>query len=245
MRRRSRYDRDRVQGWHESREDLQRGQVRRHRRVRPAEERRRQRHRARRPTCSRASSTRSTSPTTRPPWCACPPSPSAVTSQQHGLEPIMQMTCRDRNRLAMQADMLGAYTLGVHNILCLTGDHMSFGNHPQAKGVHDLDSIQLIDDAQGHARREAKFQCGEEMTVAPKFYIGCAENPFGDPFEFRSIRLQEEDPGRRRLHADPVHLQRPQVQEVDGGGPRRGPAPGDQDPRRPHAAQGRRRRHAT
>ena len=66
----------------------------------------------------------------------------------------MQMTCRDRNRLAMQADILGAHTLGIKNILCLTGDHMSFGNHPEAKGVHDLDSHQPHQDVQGHARRE-------------------------------------------------------------------------------------------
>ncbi len=116
--------------------------------------------------------------------------PSAYTAQQNGLEAIMQMTCRDRNRLAMQADMLGAHTLGVHNILCLTGDHMSFGNHPQAKGVHDLDSVNLISMLKT-MRDEAKFECGEEMNVAPKFYIGCAENPFGDPFEYRSIRLKK------------------------------------------------------
>ena len=116
--------------------------------------------------------------------------PSAYTAQQNGLEAIMQMTCRDRNRLAMQADMLGAHTLGVHNILCLTGDHMSFGNHPQAKGVHDLDSVNLISMLKT-MRDEAKFECGEEMNEAPKFYIGCAENPFGDPFEYRSIRLKK------------------------------------------------------
>jgi methylenetetrahydrofolate reductase (NADPH) len=116
--------------------------------------------------------------------------PSAITVQQHGLEAIMQMTCRDRNRLAMQADMLGAHTMGVHNVLCLTGDHMSFGNHPEAKGVHDLDAINLIQMLKD-MRDEKKFQCGDEMDVAPKFFIGCAENPFGDPFEFRSIRLKK------------------------------------------------------
>src|SRR3990172_3389772 len=63
---------------------------------------------------------------------------------QEGLEPIIQMTCRDRNRLAMQSDLLGAYALGMRNVLCLTGDHQSFGNHPTAKNVHDLDSVQLI-----------------------------------------------------------------------------------------------------
>jgi methylenetetrahydrofolate reductase (NADPH) len=115
---------------------------------------------------------------------------SGYTAQQNGVEAIMQMTCRDRNRLAMQADLLGADTLGIHNCLCLTGDHMSFGNHPEAKGVHDLDAINLIKMLKD-MRDEAKFQCGEEMTVAPKFYIGCAENPFGDPFEFRALRLKK------------------------------------------------------
>ena len=115
---------------------------------------------------------------------------SGYLAQQNGLEAIMQMTCRDRNRLAMQADILGAVSLGIKNILCLTGDHMSFGNHPQAKGVHDIDSIQLI-RMYKDMRDEKKFQCGDEMTVEPRLFIGCAENPFGDPFEFRSLRLRK------------------------------------------------------
>ena len=115
---------------------------------------------------------------------------SGFTAKQNGMEPIMQMTCRDRNRLAMQADLLGAHTLGIHNCLCLTGDHMSFGNHPQAKGVHDLDAINLIKMLKD-MRDEHKFQNGDDMDVAPKFYIGCAENPFGDPFEFRAMRLKK------------------------------------------------------
>ena len=115
---------------------------------------------------------------------------SGVTAQQNGVEAILQMTCRDRNRLAMQADILGAYTLGLKNVLCLTGDHMSFGNHPQAKGVHDLDSLNLI-RMYKDMRDEKKFQCGEEMPVAPELYIGCAENPFADPFEFRTLRLKK------------------------------------------------------
>lgn len=114
---------------------------------------------------------------------------SGYTAKQNGMEPIMQMTCRDRNRLAMQADLLGAHTLGIHNCLCLTGDHMSFGNHPEAKGVHDLDAINLIKMLSD--MREGRFQNGDEMDVAPKFYIGCAENPFGDPFEFRAMRLKK------------------------------------------------------
>lgn len=115
---------------------------------------------------------------------------SGYTAQQNGVEAIMQMTCRDRNRLAMQADLLGAHTLGIHNCLCLTGDHLSFGNHPEAKGVHDLDAINLIQMLKD-MRDEKKFQNGDEMDVAPAFYIGCAENPFGDPFEFRAMRLKK------------------------------------------------------
>ena len=115
---------------------------------------------------------------------------SGLQAQQNGLEAIMQMTCRDRNRLAMQADILGASILGIKNILCLTGDHMSFGNHPEAKGVHDLDAINLI-KMYKDMRDEKKFQCGDEMDVAPELYIGCAENPFGDPFEFRALRLKK------------------------------------------------------
>jgi 5,10-methylenetetrahydrofolate reductase len=115
---------------------------------------------------------------------------SGLQAQQNGLEAIMQMTCRDRNRLAMQADILGASVLGIKNILCLTGDHLSFGNHPQARGVHDLDAINLI-KMYKDMRDEKKFQCGEDMDVAPPLYIGCAENPFGDPFEFRALRLKK------------------------------------------------------
>ncbi|MCL5735785.1 MAG: methylenetetrahydrofolate reductase [Actinobacteria bacterium] len=115
---------------------------------------------------------------------------SAVVAQQNGVEAVMQVTCRDRNRLAMQADILGASTLGIKNVLCLTGDHMSFGNHRDAKGVHDLDSINLIKMFKD-MRDDKKFQCGEEMTVAPRLYIGCAENPFGDPYEIRALRLKK------------------------------------------------------
>lgn len=106
-----------------------------------------------------------------------------------GLEPIIQMTCRDRNRIAIQSDLLGAAALGMKNLLCLTGDHQKFGNHPQSKGVFDLDSIQLLKMVRD-MRDEKKFQSGEEITgKEPRFFIGAAENPFADPFEFRALRL--------------------------------------------------------
>jgi methylenetetrahydrofolate reductase (NADPH) len=114
---------------------------------------------------------------------------SAVLAMQEGLEPIVQMTCRDRNRLAIQADLLGAQALGVRNLLCLTGDHQSFGNHPTAKNVHDLDSVQLIQMVKA-MRDESKFQCGDDIKgECPHLFIGAAANPFGDPFEFRPYRL--------------------------------------------------------
>lgn len=106
-----------------------------------------------------------------------------------GLEPIIQMTCRDRNRIAVQSDLLGAAALGAKNLLCLTGDHQKFGDHPMAKGVFDIDSIQLIHMVKT-LRDESKFQSGQELkTAGPRFFIGAAENPFADPFKFRAIRL--------------------------------------------------------
>src|SRR3990172_7713506 len=109
-------------------------------------------------------------------------------AMQEGLEPVIQMTCRDRNRIMMQSDALGAAALGLKNLLCLTGDHQSFGNHPSSKGVFDLDSIQLL-NMMRTLRDEKKFQCGEETDVEPRFFLGAAENPFGDPFKFRALRL--------------------------------------------------------
>jgi methylenetetrahydrofolate reductase (NADPH) len=114
---------------------------------------------------------------------------AGVIAWQAGLEPVMQMTCRDRNRLGMQSDLLGAYALGLRNVLCLSGDHQTFGNHPQSKNVHDIDSMQLIQMAVG-LRDKSAFQCGEEIKgVNPRFFVGAAENPFGDPFEWRPYRL--------------------------------------------------------
>ena len=106
-----------------------------------------------------------------------------------GIEPNMQMTCRDRNRIAIQSDLLGASALGIKNLLCLTGDHQSFGNHPMAKNVFDLDSMQLIRMVKD-LRDEKKFMCGEAIKgVEPRFFIGAAANPFADPFDFRPYRL--------------------------------------------------------
>ena len=107
---------------------------------------------------------------------------------EQGLEPNFQMVCRDRNRLAMQADLLGVCAHGVHNMLCLSGDHQSFGDHPKAKGVFDIDSIQLIAMAK-QMRDDGKFLSGEDIDVPPKVFIGAAANPFGEPVEWRVLRL--------------------------------------------------------
>jgi methylenetetrahydrofolate reductase (NADPH) len=120
---------------------------------------------------------------------------AGLLALKEGIEPIIQITCRDRNRIAIQSDVLGAYALGVRNILCLTGDHQKFGNHPTSKNVFDMDSIQLI-AMLACMRDQKRFACGDEIrnskkapVVEPKILIGGAENPFGDPLEFRAIRL--------------------------------------------------------
>ncbi len=114
---------------------------------------------------------------------------AGLAALAEGVEPVMQMTCRDRNRIGMQADILGAAALGLKNLLCLTGDHQKFGNHPQAKGVFDMDSIQLLQMVR-QMRDDGKFQCGEDIKGnEPRLLLGCAANPFADPFEFRPVRL--------------------------------------------------------
>jgi len=111
-----------------------------------------------------------------------------VLLRQQGVDPVMQMVTRDRNRIALQSDILGAVAMGIGNILCLSGDHQKFGNHPTAKGVFDIDSVQLIQTMK-KMRDEGLFICGEEVSGRVPLFIGAAENPYADPFEFRVIRL--------------------------------------------------------
>jgi methylenetetrahydrofolate reductase (NADPH) len=111
-----------------------------------------------------------------------------VLLKQMGVEPVMQMVVRDRNRLAIQSDILGAVALGIRNVLCLSGDHQKFGNHPTAKGVYDIDSIQLIQTLK-RMRDEKKFLSGDDISGETPLFIGAAANPFADPFEFRVVRL--------------------------------------------------------
>ena len=113
----------------------------------------------------------------------------AVMLMELGIEPNIQMTCRDRNRVAIQSDLLGAHALGCRNLLCLTGDHQTFGNHPNAKNVHDLDSISLLQVCRD-LREKKIFECGDAVKgQEPAFFLGAAANPFADPFEFRPYRL--------------------------------------------------------
>ena len=105
-----------------------------------------------------------------------------------GLDPVLQMVTRDRNRIALQSDILGASALGIRNILCLSGDHQSFGNQPQAKGVFDIDSIQLI-QAVRNMRDAGEIIGGEKLSSPPQMFIGAAANPFADPFKYRAARL--------------------------------------------------------
>ncbi len=105
-----------------------------------------------------------------------------------GLEPVMQMTCRDRNRIALQSDLLGASALGIRNVLVMTGDHPKFGDHPEAKPVFDLDSVQLL-WALRTMRDEHTLLSGRTVDPPPDCFLGAVENPFAPPVDFRAERL--------------------------------------------------------
>lgn len=108
--------------------------------------------------------------------------------KQNGFDPVLQIVVRDRNRIALQSDVLGAAALGIENILCLSGDHQSFGNQPQAVGVFDLDSIQFVQVVR-EMRDNEVILGGDALSKPPKVFIGAAANPFGDPLGFRVVRL--------------------------------------------------------
>ena len=113
---------------------------------------------------------------------------SCLLLKQMGIEPVMQVVTRDRNRIALQSDVLGAAAWGIGNILCLSGDHPKLGNHPQSKAVFDIDSVQLIQTLK-NMRDEGKFINGDEISGEVPLFIGAAANPFADPFELRVPRL--------------------------------------------------------
>ena len=117
-----------------------------------------------------------------PSWAGC------LIAMQEGVEPVMQLQCRDRNRIALQCDLLGAAAVGIPNVLLLTGDHPRFGDHPEAKPVFDLDSIQLIWTART-MREQRKLLSGRELKPAPSWFIGAVENPFAPPLNWRAERL--------------------------------------------------------
>ncbi len=113
---------------------------------------------------------------------------ACVHLENMGLEPVMQMVTRDRNRIALQSDIMGAFSLGIKNILCLSGDHQTFGNQPEAMNVHDIDSMNLL--RMVHTMREEGLDMsGFDLKMPPRMFIGAAANPFADPFEFRVMRL--------------------------------------------------------
>jgi methylenetetrahydrofolate reductase (NADH) len=120
----------------------------------------------------------------------------AVLALREGLEPVMQMTCRDRNRIAMQADLLGAAALGLKNCLCIAGDHQKFSaagrlkGHPGAKNVYDVDTCQLVGILK-KMRDEGLQQGGDKLDVAPKLFVGASWTPAGDPMDFRPINLKK------------------------------------------------------
>ena len=105
-----------------------------------------------------------------------------------GYEPVYQVSCRDRNRIAIQGDLLGASAMGVYNVLCLTGDDVLAGDQPEAKRVFDFDSIQLLRTAR-MMRDQAVFLSGRKLTTAPCFFLGAAANPFAPPYDWRPQRL--------------------------------------------------------
>jgi methylenetetrahydrofolate reductase (NADPH) len=121
---------------------------------------------------------------------------ASLLMMQQGIEPVMQMTCRDRNRLAIQSDILGATALGIRNCLCIAGDHQSFGSagrlkgHPGAKNVYDVDSIQLLSILKG-MRDDGQQQGGDPLEHRPPIFIGAAWTPLGDPIEIRPLRLKK------------------------------------------------------
>ena len=113
---------------------------------------------------------------------------ACIKLKQIGLEPVLQMVTRDRNRIAIQSDILGAASFDIHNMLCLSGDHQSFGDCAQGQNVHDIDSMQLIQTAR-YMRDEGKFLGGDDIKRPPKMFVGAAANPFADPFDIRVPRL--------------------------------------------------------
>jgi methylenetetrahydrofolate reductase (NADPH) len=132
---------------------------------------------------------------------------ASYLSNMNGVEPVVQMTCRDRNRIAIQSDLLGAYALGLKNLLVLSGDHQSFGNHPQSKNVFDVDSIQLLYSLR-KMKEEGVFMGGSKCKSPAEFFLGATVNPFADPEELQLIRL------RKKINAGAQFVQTQAIYDV-------------------------------
>lgn len=131
---------------------------------------------------------------------------ASVICKSRGIEPIMQMTVRDRNRIALQSDLLGASALGIGNVLCLSGDHQSFGDQPGARGVHDIDSIQLVYAARRLCEEKKILHSDNNLTSAPELFIGAACNPFAEPRDFRPVRLKKKvEAGARFIQTQSIY----------------------------------------
>jgi len=109
--------------------------------------------------------------------------------KERGLEPVFQMTCRDRNRIALQSDLLSAYVLGIENVLCLTGDYVSLGDHPDAKPVFDLDSVSLLEGAT--LLQQGRDLAGKELNGNPRFFLGAVVTPGANPLEPQIIKMEK------------------------------------------------------
>ncbi len=140
---------------------------------------------------------------------------AAAIALQEGLEPVMQMTCRDRNRIAMQADLLGGAALGLKNCLCIAGDHQKFSaagrlkGHPGAKNVYDVDTCQLVGILK-KMRDEGKQEGGDPLEVAPKFFIGASWTPMADPIDFRPVNLM------KKVNAGADFIQTQGIYDIEG-----------------------------
>ena len=130
---------------------------------------------------------------------------ASVLALQEGVEPVLQMTCRDRNRIAIQSDLLGASALGIKNLLILSGDHQSVGNHPQSKNVFDVDSIQLLKAMKDHMENGV-FISGSKSKMPAQFFLGSTVNPFADPEEMQLIRLEKKiNAGARFIQTQAIY----------------------------------------
>ena len=130
---------------------------------------------------------------------------ASAIAEREGVECVVQMVCRDRNRIALQSDLLGAYALGLRNLLVLSGDHQSFGNHPQAKNVFDVDSIQLL-KALTNLQENGEFIGGNKSKSPPRFFLGATANPFADPGELQLIRLEKKiDAGAKFIQTQAIY----------------------------------------